>query len=152
MTHSLGAKTLLFAIFPIVIILFGIIVYSAVRMFTEVRAEAESMLQNLAKQVATEIERSNSKAVQAAHLMALAQESGGLFANRPDSMELARRVLKESPEVTGAYYGYEPNADRNDAEITFLATKPTESPAPLTKMADSSPTGTAEKKMTPRFY
>ena len=116
MTHSLGAKTLLFAIFPIVIILFGIIVYSAVRMFTEVRAEAESMLQNLAKQVATEIERSNSKAVQAAHLMALAQESGGLFANRPDSMELARRVLKESPEFTGAYYGYEPNADRNDAD------------------------------------
>jgi hypothetical protein len=33
-THSLGAKTLLFAIFPTVIILFGIIVYSAVRMFT----------------------------------------------------------------------------------------------------------------------
>jgi len=85
-------------------------------MFTEVRGEAESLLQNLAKQVATEIERSNSQAVQAAHLMALAQESGGLFGNRPESMELARRVLEESPEFTGVYYGYEPNADRNDAD------------------------------------
>jgi methyl-accepting chemotaxis protein len=81
-----------------------------------VRGEAESLLQNLAKQVATEIERNNSQAVQAAHLMALAQESGGLFGNRLESIELARRVLKESPEFTGAYFGYEPNADGNDAD------------------------------------
>jgi len=48
--------------------------------------------------------------------MALAQESGGLFGNRLESIELARRVLKESPEFTGAYFGYEPNADGNDAD------------------------------------
>lgn len=114
-TRSLGAKTLLFAIFPTVIILLGIIVYSAVSRFTEVRKEAERLLENMAKQVAAEIERSNSQAVQVARLMALAQESGGLFGNRLESVELARRVLEESPEFTGVYYGYEPNADRNDA-------------------------------------
>jgi two-component system sensor histidine kinase/response regulator len=114
-THGLGAKTLLFAIFPTVIILLGIIIYSAVSTFTKVREEAERSLQNLAKQVATEIQRSNSQAVQAARFMAFAQESGGLFGNRVKSVELARRVLHDSPEFTGVYYGYEPNADRNDA-------------------------------------
>jgi two-component system sensor histidine kinase/response regulator len=117
-THGLGAKTLLFAILPTVIILLGIIVYSALSMFTEVREEAEQSLQNLAKQVASEIQRSNSQAVQAARLMALAQESGGLFGKRVKSVAFARRVLQDSPAFTGAYYGYEPNADRSDA--TFL--------------------------------
>jgi len=116
LTHSLGAKTLLFAVFPTVIILLGIIVYTAVSMFTQAREEAERLLQNLAKQVASEIERSNSQAVQVARLMSLAQESGGLFGNRLRSVELARRILEESPEFTGAYYGYEPNADHNDAD------------------------------------
>jgi two-component system sensor histidine kinase/response regulator len=115
-TQSLGAKTLLFAILPTVIILLGIIVYSAVNRFREVRSEAERSLQNLAVQVAGEIQRSNSQAVQAACLMALAQESGGLFGNRLKSVELARRVLEDSPQFTGAYYGYEPNADRSDAD------------------------------------
>jgi methyl-accepting chemotaxis protein len=118
-TQSLGVKTLLFAILPTVIILSGIIVYSALSMFTEVRKGAEDLLQNLAKQVATEIERSNSQAVKAAHHMALAQESGGLFGKRLESVEFARRVLEESPEFTGAYYGYEPNADRSDANYLF---------------------------------
>ncbi|MFT5366961.1 MAG: two-component system sensor histidine kinase/response regulator [Candidatus Latescibacterota bacterium] len=113
--RSLGGKALLFSVVPTVSILFGIIIYTALSMSDEMRKENESLLQNLSEKVALEIERSNSHAVTVAQVMVYAQESGGLFGKRAESTEYARRVLEESPEFTGAYFGYEPNMDQNDA-------------------------------------
>ena len=47
--------------------------------------------------------------------MGLAQESG-LFGDRARSLAFARAVLEALPELTGAYFGYEPDADGHDAE------------------------------------
>ncbi|MFT5366956.1 MAG: two-component system NtrC family sensor kinase, partial [Candidatus Latescibacterota bacterium] len=113
--RSLGGKALLLAVVPTVSILFGIIIYTALSMSDEMREENESLLQNISEKVALEIERSNSHAVTVAQIMAYAQESGGLFGKRAESTEYARRILEESPEFTGACFGYEPNIDQNDA-------------------------------------
>ena len=46
--------------------------------------------------------------------MAEAQVAG-MFGDRKASLEMARLVLQNSPEFTGCYFGYEPNADQQDA-------------------------------------
>ena len=109
---------LLFAILPVVAVLLSILAYTAVNTFAEIRHNAEMELERLAVDVSREIEIGNTRAVLAAQVMALAQESG-LFGRRAESSELARRVLDTFPEFTGSYFGYEPGADTDDAE--FLA-------------------------------
>jgi len=70
--------------------------------------------------VAAEIEARNLEAVTVAKTMAEAQENG-LFGKRPESAAYARQVLQDSPQFTGAYFGYEPNADQADAEYKKTA-------------------------------
>lgn len=104
---------LVFAVLPTVIILSGVIAYTALNMFTTVRREVENSLKNLAAQVAAEAERGNTRATLAAQMMVLAQESG-MFGRRVESSEFIRRVLEAFPEFTGSCFGYEPNADQDD--------------------------------------
>ena len=47
--------------------------------------------------------------------MAEAQVAG-MFGDREASIEYARKVLEDFEGITGAYFGYEPNADGKDAE------------------------------------
>ena len=71
----------------------------------------------MADKVALEVERGNQLTILAAEIMALAQEEG-LFGDRQASIDMARRVLATYPEITAAYFGYEPDADgdwRNSA-------------------------------------
>jgi PAS domain S-box-containing protein len=112
--RSLGARSLLFAALPTVVFLLGIIIYTSARMSSEVRKEAERSLQSHAQNVAAEIERANTRAVLAAEVMAHAQESGGLFAQREASVTFARRILEVNQDFTATYFGYEPNADGQD--------------------------------------
>jgi hypothetical protein len=46
--NSLSGKMLVFAVLPTVIILSGVIAYTALNMFTTVREEVENSLKNLA--------------------------------------------------------------------------------------------------------
>jgi methyl-accepting chemotaxis protein len=48
--------------------------------------------------------------------MAEAQESG-MVGDRARALAFARAVLEAFPELTGAYFGYEPNADGRDSEF-----------------------------------
>lgn len=119
--RGLGARTLLTAVLPTVAILVGIIVYTTVSLSREVRSEAERSLQNLAETVAGEVERANSRAVMAARVMAHAQEGGNLFGRREASVAFARQVLAVNPDFTGAYFGYEPDADGRDADFVDVS-------------------------------
>ncbi|MCP4118583.1 MAG: response regulator [Desulfobacteraceae bacterium] len=65
------------------------------------------------EEVAGQIENANRIAVTVPMIMAMAQENG-LFGNRGASTRFAREVLIRNPGFTGAYFGYEPNADRDD--------------------------------------
>jgi len=73
-----------------------------------------NILTNLTE-VAQEIESSNLEAITVVKTMALAEENG-LFGQRPASSNYAKQVLAKNPQFTGAYFGYEPNADQNDRE------------------------------------
>jgi signal transduction histidine kinase/CheY-like chemotaxis protein/HAMP domain-containing protein len=112
--RSLRGKLLWFGVLPTIAVLTGIIIHTGQGMYGIARSDNELLLRNLATEVALEVERSNTRAVLAVRIMALAQEQG-LFGKRRESSEFARRVLESFPEFTGAYFGYEPNADDNDA-------------------------------------
>ncbi|WP_141235631.1 hypothetical protein [Pseudoalteromonas sp. NBT06-2] len=81
--------------------------------FSSAREQAEFSLKQAARVVALEIERRNANAVRTAKMMVLAQEID-MFGKRTISSEFANRVLKEFPEYTGAYFGYETNIDGQD--------------------------------------
>lgn len=112
--RSLRGKLLLFGVLPTIAVLTGVIIHTGQGMYGIARSDNELLLRSLATEVALEVERSNTRAVLAARIMALAQEQG-LFGKRRESSQFARRVLESFPEFTGAYFGYEPNADGNDA-------------------------------------
>jgi len=105
---------LLLGVLPTAAILVALIAYVAITMSKALRAENESAMQILADRVAAEIERGNTRAVLAAEVMAAAQQNG-LFGDRVGSLEFARKVLAARPEFTGTYFGYEPDADGQDA-------------------------------------
>jgi PAS domain S-box-containing protein len=104
----------LFGILPTGLVLTVVAIFSSVQMADELRTMREETLRVLAERVATEIERGNTRAVLAAELMAEAQVEG-MFGDRARSSGFARRILAGYPELTGAYFGYEPNADGKDA-------------------------------------
>jgi signal transduction histidine kinase/CheY-like chemotaxis protein/HPt (histidine-containing phosphotransfer) domain-containing protein/HAMP domain-containing protein len=117
---SLRARLLLFLFLPTVLLLAVVILVTASNAFDEVRRQSENYLSRLADQVALEVERGNTRAVMACEIMALAQEEA-LFGQRKESSGFARRVLEQFPEFTGAYFGYEPNADTNDSQFLLSA-------------------------------
>lgn len=108
-------RMLLFVILPTIAI-FGLVVYFAGHhAFYTLRASAEKRLALQAQLVAAQIEDHNMNAVVSAQRMAEAQVAG-MFGDREASIEYARRVLENFPAITGAYFGYEPNADGQDAQ------------------------------------
>ena len=87
---------------------------------------AERMIKFNTQAVALKIEKANLEAITVPKTMALAQENG-LWGNRKESTSYAREILKQNPQFTGAYFGYEPNADQND--IAYLSEHPQEKKA-----------------------
>ena len=83
--------------------------------FQNLRDAAEERIQLQARLIAAQIEDLNQTAVISAQRMAEAQVAG-MFGDRETSLEYARKVLEDFDGITGAYFGYEPNADGKDAE------------------------------------
>ncbi len=113
-SKSLSGRILLFAGLPALLILLVLMSYIASTTARQQRNAMESSLQQLSQEVAGDIERGNTRATLAVRIMASAQHSG-MFGQRTDSTTFAREVLAAFPEFTGAYFGYEPNADTDDA-------------------------------------
>ncbi len=113
--HRIVGRMLLYVVLPTVLI-FGSVIYFASRSgFKNLRESAEERIQLQALLIAAQIEDLNSNAVISARRMAEAQVAG-MFGDREASLEYARQVLEGFKEVTGAYIGYEPDADGKDAE------------------------------------
>ena len=105
----------MFAALPVVLILIAVIAFLVTGSYkTSLQANLERLRLETDK-AASEIERGTLEAVTVAHTMALAQEKG-LFGKRLESILYARRILETYPSLTGAYFGYEPNADGNDQQ------------------------------------
>ena len=106
---------LLLGILPVAVIFAVVHITNSQSIETVLLEFAEEILHERAGVVATEIDRGTLEAVTAARTMATAAEHG-LFGRREESMALARSVLEGNPQFTAAYFGYEPNADGQDAE------------------------------------
>ncbi|WDE07337.1 methyl-accepting chemotaxis protein [Thalassomonas viridans] len=113
---SLKGRIILKLILPAIGITALIVIINASNSFSSARDNAEKILRLSVDKIALEIQRRNDKAVNTAKLMVLAQEEA-LFGNRKQSSDFARRVLAEHPEFTGAYFGYEPDADGQDEKF-----------------------------------
>lgn len=116
---QLSKQILLKGFIPVISIILGIV---ALQYYFYATNELKNNQQNLsviAKSLSTKIEGGNQFAVGLAQTMALAQ-TNGLFGNRLDSSQYAKEVLANNPTLTGAYFGYEQNADLSDQ--TFLTT------------------------------
>ena len=114
---SLKGRILSFLVAPTILIICSVVTITSINSFSSAKAQAELAIQQAATLTALEIERRNANAIRTAKIMALAQEQG-MFGNRAASSEFAHRVLSEHPDYTGAYFGYDVNADQQDALYT----------------------------------
>ncbi|MGB0496555.1 MAG: methyl-accepting chemotaxis protein, partial [Kangiellaceae bacterium] len=113
---SLKGKMFLYFMVPTILVISSIVILTSYNSYVSALHQEELSIKETADLVALEIEKRNSKAVQTAKLMALTQQTS-LFGKRIESSDFAKRVLAENPSFTGAYFGYEPNADLKDDEF-----------------------------------
>lgn len=121
---SLRAKILVFAVLPIFLLQLILIVFIGFKIF---EAERDATLKRLdveVKMAADSINAANREATIVPEIMARAQEAG-LFGKRHESSLFAKRILEEHPAFTGAYVGYETNADGQDAQFKTPGSDPT---------------------------
>jgi methyl-accepting chemotaxis protein len=117
---GIRGKILLFAGVPIIITLLAIIFFAFWTMHEAIVAISKKEIDQAVLNAAKEIERVNQASLAIPQTMALAQ-SNGMFGDRKASVEYARAVLEANPDLTGAYFGYEPNADTDD--VAYLRDK-----------------------------
>jgi len=99
-------------------LLVATIVASSYQLFQFYQARVERELTHLRDagiKIAQQVDATNSQAIDAARIMALAQQSG-MFGNRSASLAFAKEVLERFPAFTAAYVGYDPDADGQDAK------------------------------------
>ncbi len=118
---KLRAKMSLTVLLPILSVLYGALFWNLWRSSRELLDGQLRTIELKLERAAAEVDDANREAVTVARTMALAQE-GGLFGHREESLRYARAVLEEYPQFIGAYFGYEPNADGQDA--AYLAAHP----------------------------
>lgn len=110
---SLRFKILMFGACPVLITLLSISTLLIIQQFQELRRNIEEEINLNTSLAARQIEEANLVSVTIPKTMALAQENG-LFGNREASVLYAQQVLRLNTNLTGAYFGYEPNADGQD--------------------------------------
>ncbi len=110
---SLRSKILVFAALPVIGTLVGISSMLVLQQYNELAKTAAHGIDLETARAAEQVEKANLESVPIPKVMALAQENG-MFGNREASVNYAKRVLELYPQLTGAYFGYEPNADGKD--------------------------------------
>lgn len=114
--HRVAGRLLLFAGIPIVLILVVVGFTSFQRTGEYVRAAVEQQVLDAARWAAFDLADENLQAVTAARMLAKAAESG-FYGDRAKSLDLARRVLVDTPAFQAVYFGWEPG----DGDATALA-------------------------------
>ena len=113
--HNLVGRMILYVILPTLLVFGFVISMSTSSTLDHMRQASEDRLAQHAALIALEIDSETRTAVESAQRMAEAQVAG-MFGDREASIEYARLVLENTPTITGAYFGYEPNADEKDAQ------------------------------------
>lgn len=104
--------------FPVVGLILLVVAALGTRLYHNLYQSDLSRIKIETSAAANQIDAWNLETVTVPRIMAAAQEHG-MFGNRQSSVAYARQVLESYPQFTGAYFGYEVDADSHDAE--FLA-------------------------------
>lgn len=110
---SFFRKLILIFILPFVIIMLLMMGYVAVLNYQHSVDATSKQLRLVATNLADLVEMKNQEAFTIVRMMSQVQEES-MFGDRQASERLAKRVLQENDRFTGAYIGYEPNADGQD--------------------------------------
>jgi methyl-accepting chemotaxis protein len=113
-THSLMGRLTLAGIVPALVVILVLVVFNSVRRYHTMEELALQRLSSDAQALALRLDAAGSRAVETARLIATTQEAGQ-FGDRKATLAFLRRVLEQSPDLTGTYVVYEPNADGRDA-------------------------------------
>lgn len=125
--HNLVGRMVLYVVVPTLVTFAFVVSMSTWFTLDQMRQASESRLSQQAELIALRIEAETRTAVDSAQRMAEAQMAG-MFSDRTASLAYARLVLEHTPGITGAYFGYEPDADGQDQ--ASLGTLPAESMDP----------------------
>lgn len=120
--QRLQGRLLLYLLLPALLIFGCTFVYWGNQALNNALNYATAELVQQSRLIVKELERANQLALNTAHTMALAQQNG-LFGQRLLSSRYAKSVLQQNPAFVGAYFGYEPDADQNDASALQQAEK-----------------------------
>ncbi len=112
--RSLRSKILLYSISVVLVIFTVVFVIFGVQQYTNLQASIAREVNLITREIAQLLDSDNEVSSTIPKIMALAQEAG-MFGDREASAEYARRVLELHPNLTGAYFGYERDADGKDA-------------------------------------
>jgi two-component system NtrC family sensor kinase len=113
--RNLVGRMILYVILPTLLVFALLVSMSTRSALEQLRRVSEDRLFLETSFIAVEIAGETRTAVVSAQRMAEAQVAG-MFGDRDASIEYARSVLENTPTITGAYFGYEPNADEMDQE------------------------------------
>lgn len=110
---SFSRKLIRTFVLPFIMIMLLMMGYVAVLNYQHSVDETAKQLRLIATTLADQVEMRNQEAFAIVRMMSLSQEVS-LFGDRKASEQLVKRVLQENDRFTGAYIGYEPNADGKD--------------------------------------
>lgn len=119
--HGLRARIILSGALPVVLTLLVVTVVLVAQLYDSMRGRAMLKIEQATTATAAEINRSNLESITVPKIMALAQQNG-MFGKRSESIRYAQQVLQKHPQFTGAYFGYEPDADGADKDSLANAT------------------------------
>ena len=111
---NLRRKILLAVGIPITALLVLVVATLGASLYRNLHAAGVSRIVTETRAAANRIDGWNLETITVPRIMAAAQENG-LFGQRQASLAYARRILDDYPQFTGAYIGYERNADGQDA-------------------------------------
>jgi len=110
--NSLSGRLLLLGVLPALVVIAGIVAWSAIDGYRSVRRAEEKILGANVQGAAAELSSRNDRWNNVAQLMAKSQES--LFGKRAETSEFARETTSASDLILSSYFVYEPNADGKD--------------------------------------
>ena len=111
---SLRIKILLYSISVVLVVFLAVFAIFGIQQYRDLREDITREVNSVTRENAQLIDSDNANSSIIPQVMALVQEQG-MFGDRVSSSAFARKVLEEFPSLTGAYFGYEPDADGYDA-------------------------------------
>lgn len=112
--RSLRLKILALTGLPVLLTLGSMLGYTLWRLRVELVRVGIHRIEAELRAVASEVGRANRECLTMARSIAAMQREG-MFGKRAETLSLLHAVLAANPQFTGAYVGYEPNADGQDA-------------------------------------